>query len=191
MLDWVDALASFDKDGDYGVFSPLLEADGMPKQQAQSLRNASFQERINYIEGARQKLTPAFNTISTHTGLLGRFFRQELENRVSWARHPERGQRELALAKIWLDRYDYLRSTISLLEGLITQEIRGDHNDLEQREETREKLKEINPSFKPLIRLRNALAHGQRSYDKEINLLLSDETLLRQKLEQYISILVK
>jgi hypothetical protein len=29
MLDWVDALAPYDKDGDYGVFAPLLAADGM------------------------------------------------------------------------------------------------------------------------------------------------------------------
>jgi CRISPR-associated Csx2 family protein len=35
MLDWVDALAPYDKDGDSGVFAPLLRAVGMDKAKAE------------------------------------------------------------------------------------------------------------------------------------------------------------
>ena len=35
MLDWVEALAPYDKDGDSGVFAPLLPADGMDKGKAE------------------------------------------------------------------------------------------------------------------------------------------------------------
>jgi CRISPR-associated Csx2 family protein len=189
LLDWVDALASFDKDGDYGVFSSLLEAEGMPHPQAQALQNAAFLERVNHIEGARQKLTSTFEAIKTHPGLFGRFFRQELENRLLWARSPKIGQRELALAKIWLDRRDYLRSTIFLLEGLVTQEVyrlKGNHQDFQERDAARKNLSNNSRSFKKLDRLRNALAHGQRSDDDSIKRLLGDEKQLRAALEQYI-----
>jgi CRISPR-associated Csx2 family protein len=187
LLDWVDALASYDKDGDYGVFASLLSADGMPEDRAKALRNAAFFERVNHIEGARQNLTPTLEAIETHSGLFGRLFKQELESRIYWARNPERGQRELALAKTWLARRDYLRCAIFLLEGLITKEVfnhKENQNNHDDREKARDALKDQNLLFKKLDWLRNALAHGQRSQNQDVNQLLSDETRLRQMLEQ-------
>ena len=189
MLDWVDALSSYDKDGDYSVFSDLLVADGMPEGRARILEFAAFQERVNHIEGARQKLSASLEAISTHQGPLGSLFRPELEARVAWVRKPERGQRELALADAYLKRRDYLRTSIFLLEGLITREVdrrKGISNDREEREEARKALGDGNKRFKKLDWLRNALAHGQRSQDNEIAKLLNDENTLREAFKGFI-----
>ncbi|MER2554435.1 MAG: TIGR02221 family CRISPR-associated protein [Thauera sp.] len=189
MLDWVDALSSYDKDGDYGVFSSLLAADGMPKERAWTLEAAAFQERVNHLEGARQKLSASLEAIANHEGPVGRLFRPELEARVSWVRKPERSQRELALANAYLDRRDYLRGTIFLLEGLVTREVvrrRGIANNFKEREEASKALGQDNRQFRKLEWLRNALAHGQRSQDDETAKLLADENALRLALKRFI-----
>jgi hypothetical protein len=188
MLDWVDALASYDKDGDYGTFAGLLAADGMPEDKARNLEAAAFLERVNHIEGARQKLTTSLDAISTHTGPLGRLFKPELEARVGWVRKGERSQRELALAKAYLARRDYLRSAIFLLEGLVTREVfrrKGNHNDYGERDDARRFLGNDHNTFRKLDWLRNALAHGQRSEDRDTARLLNDEGTLQKALEQF------
>ena len=55
MRDWVDALSTFDKDGDYSVFAPLLQQQGMTDTDAKQLSQASFYERISNASQARQK----------------------------------------------------------------------------------------------------------------------------------------
>lgn len=188
MLDWVDALASYDKDGDYGAFAGLLADDGMAEDKARNLEAASFLERVNHIEGARQKLTTSLDAISTHTGPLGRLFKPELESRVGWVRKVERSQRELVLAKAYLGRRDYLRSAIFLLEGLVTREVfrrKGNHNDYGERDEARKFLGSEDRTFRQLDWLRNALAHGQRSADGETARMLNDEATLQKALEQF------
>ena len=189
MLDWVDALSSYDKDGDYSVFSGLLADDGMPEGRARILESAAFQERVNHLEGARQKLSASLEAIATHQGPLGSLFRPELEARVAWVRKPERSQRELALADAYLARRDYLRTAIFLLEGLITREVdrrKGIANNYEERDEARKALGQNDKRFKQLEWLRNALAHGQRSQDTATAKLLSDETALRDALQRFI-----
>lgn len=189
MLDWIDALSSYDKDGDYSVFSELLANDGMPEGQARILESAAFQERVNHIEGARQKLTASLDAIATHQGPLGSLFRPELETRVAWVRKPERALRELALANAYLARRDYLRTSIFLLEGLITREVdrrKGISKNYDEREEARKALGQDSKQFKKLEWLRNALAHGQRSQDNDTARLLNDENTLRDALKRFI-----
>ena len=66
MLDWVEALAVYDKSGDYGVFSGLLQADGMQPTRAQMLAQAAYFERSNNPVQARQNLMGAFNPVQAH-----------------------------------------------------------------------------------------------------------------------------
>lgn len=189
MLDWVDALSSYDKDGDYSVFSTLLAADGLPEERARALESAAFQERVNHIEGARQKLSASLDAIANIKGPVGSLFRPELEARVAWVRKPERSQRELALADAYLVRRDYLRCTIFLLEGLITREVyrrKGIGNAFKEREEAGKALGQDDKRFRKLQSLRNALAHGQRSQDDETAKLLADENALRNALKRFI-----
>lgn len=63
MLDWVDALSTFDKDGDYSVFAPLLQQQGMTDTDAKQLSQASFYERISNASNASQKIGTVFNKI--------------------------------------------------------------------------------------------------------------------------------
>lgn len=193
MLDWVDALSSYDKDGDYGVFAHLLAADGMAEARTRELEKAAFQERTNHIEGARQRLSASLDAITDHQGALGKLFRPELEARVAWVRKPERSLRELALAEAYLQRRDYLRCAILLLEGLVTREVdrcRGNPNAFEERDEARPALRE-RAQFRTLERLRNALAHGLRSNDKEVRRLLNDEAALQQMLRTSLNELAR
>ncbi len=184
MLDWVDALSTYDKDGDYGVFAKLLAADGMAAERTRELEKAAFQERTNHIEGARQRLSASLSAIASHDGALGKLFRPELEARVAWVRKPQRGLRELALAEAYLKRRDYLRTAIFLLEGQVTHEVDrhgGNTNDYDQREKARDALRSDH-HFRTLVNLRNALAHGLRSPSHEVRSLLNDEAALQQML---------
>lgn len=188
MLDWVDALSSYDKDGDYGVFASLLTEDGMVPDKAGKLRTAAFRERVNHIKGARQELTVSLNAISEHDGPLGGLFKGELERRIAWARRPERSQQELALAASYLERRDYLRTAIFLLEGLVTQEVfrrKGNDGDYTERNEARKALADGNRSFKTLDLLRNSLAHGSRSDNREVAALLTNEKSLQETLARF------
>jgi CRISPR-associated Csx2 family protein len=106
LLDWVDALSAYDKDGDYDVFSTLIAEEGMDGSAIKALQEASFLERVNHIEGARQKLTSAFKPIENAGGALIGLFKNELMQRISWAKAPDRSQRELTLAKSWFARRD-------------------------------------------------------------------------------------
>jgi CRISPR-associated Csx2 family protein len=54
MLDWVEALAPYDKDGDSGVFAPLLPADGMDKHGSYFSAHLSKLKKI-----LRRELGPA------------------------------------------------------------------------------------------------------------------------------------
>lgn len=192
MLDWVDALSSYDKDGDYSVFSSLLAEDGMPEGRARILESAAFQERVNHLEGARQKLSASLEAIAAHQGPLGSLFRPELEARVAWVRKPERGQRELALANAYLARRDYLRCAIFLQEGLITREVdrlKGISMRRQDRENAEMFLSQDSEAFKKLKWLRNALAHGQRSQDNDTAKLLSDENALKDAFKHFMKAL--
>jgi CRISPR-associated Csx2 family protein len=53
---WVDALDRFDASGDYGVFAPLLEADGVPRDKARCLEEAAFYERTFNLSDAARRL---------------------------------------------------------------------------------------------------------------------------------------
>lgn len=189
MLAWVDALGAYEQSGDYGAFAGLLAAEGLPRASADALRNAAYLERIGNSEGAKGKLTNVRDALATHDAPLGALFRDELISRLMWATEGLRGERELALARAWLARGDYLRATIYLQEGLVTSATyarRGRPNDRSDRESARAAMHEKLSEFKLLERLRNSLAHGQRAEDERVHGLLAEEHLLRAKLEDLV-----
>ena len=188
MLDWVDALASFKKDGDYGVFADLLHAAGLSDGDSEILRTAAFMERVNFMQGARERLDQPLKAVAQLTDPMVTLFREPLEKNLAWRREGSRGERELALAKTWLARGDYLRSAIFLQEGLITAEVlrplAGNPDEFQQRNEARQALHDELPDFRKLEKLRNALAHGQRPDDKTVSKVLGDEQELFKHLEK-------
>lgn len=155
---WLQALHTYDKDGDYGVFASLLGPAG------EQLAKAAFFERTSNAVKAREALTgwaSREDRIPAHDPAAV-LFGDALQERVSWHRIENRAAREAALARQYLDRGDYVRATIYGQESLVTaavEEAKGNPNDYADREATRKQLRE-NRAFRSLGELRNAMAHG-------------------------------
>jgi CRISPR-associated Csx2 family protein len=182
LLDWVDAIEAYRKDGDFGDVASLLEDEGLQTAPANELRKAAFYERTSNSVRASQALTSALPEMSIHPGMPGGLFVEELRNRVAWFRSGERADKELALADIYFERRDYLRTAIFMLESAVTREVfkrKENWNDYEQRDSARRTLCESSTHVRRLDSLRNALAHGVRSRDGEIARILEDEVACR------------
>lgn len=188
MLDWVDALATYDKDGDYGPFGRLLQADGMEPGRAKLLNKAAYFERTNNPVKARETLTSIFPSVETHEGPLGKLFRDELVKRVSWFRSAGRDAWEQSLALAYLQRRDYVRAATFMYEAFVTRatfQRKRDLNDFESRKESYSQARAENHEVKTLEYIRNSLAHGIRPQDDRDYRALMDENTLREKLSGF------
>ncbi|RMX01951.1 TIGR02221 family CRISPR-associated protein [Allofranklinella schreckenbergeri] len=193
MLDWVEALAVYENSGNYGVFAPLFEADGMAQQRTQMLSQAAYFERGSDPVQAAQNITGAFRHIQEHQGALGTLFSNHLTEHVGWFRQGQRPEWELALADRYLERKDYLRAIIYLFESRISRAVRdsgGDINDYDARDDAREDAR-ANPDFKLLGYLRNAMTHGVRPFNHEAKRLLQNERALAKELQRLRKVLFK
>jgi len=189
IADWLQALHTYDKDGDYGAFAPLLGPAGT------LLDEAAFFERTSNPVKAREKLT-------TWSGRADRFpsddpavalFSDALNSRVSWYRGSARADWERTLAQQYMDRQDYLRAAIYAQESAITAKVardRGNINDYQFRDEARAELKS-DTSFWILSQLRNALAHGVRPTDARILKIISTREMLDSTLRDLLRKLSK
>lgn len=186
IADWIQALNTYDKDGDYGVFGPLLGGDA-----GELLRQAAFFERSSNTVEARQKLTSWFqrdDRYSAEDPAAG-LFRDTLEERIRWHRGARRGDWESSLAWHYLDCGDYLRAAIYGLEATVTRRVyerKEDTNDFGARKDASTEL--AGPDRDPtpygkLALLRNAMAHGVRSPGKQTRTALKTETSLAERLE--------
>lgn len=187
MLDWVDALSIFDKDGDYGQFTDLLVQEGLAENEAYLLKQAAFFERTTNSSNARQKLSTVQKKLELLDSPIFGLFKEQLLNRLQWFKQANRGLQEQQLAKEYLERNDYIRAVIYALEGMVsakTFESNQDVNSYSDREENRQELKKENSSFKLFSNIRNALAHGLgRDAGQDIKRILSDEQKMQQSLK--------
>ena len=187
MLDWVDALTIFDKDGDYGQFTDLLVQEGLAENEAYLLKQAAFFERTTNSSNARQKLSTVQKKLELLDSPIFGLFKEQLLNRLQWFKQANRGLQEQQLAKEYLERNDYIRAVIYALEGMVsakTFESNQDVNSYSDREENRQELKKENSSFKLFSNIRNALAHGLgRDAGQDIKRILSDEQKMQQSLK--------
>ncbi|HPT49289.1 MAG TPA: TIGR02221 family CRISPR-associated protein [Accumulibacter sp.] len=186
MLDWVDALSSYDKDGDYSVFAPLLTADGMDPGRAELLARTAFFERTGNPVRARETLNSVFSSVEAHAGPLGGLFSANLKERIGWFRRGKRDDWELALADAYGERGDYLRCVTYMYEAFITRACneRSDNpNDFQQRKDAYTHARGAKPMVARLEYLRNALAHGVRPRSEQTTKTLDDESSLRRELK--------
>lgn len=184
MLDWVDALAVYEHSGNYGVFAPLLQKDGMQQDRASMLAQAAYFERNGNPVQAKQSLSGAHNHVRDHQGPLGELFKDTLTEHIGWFRQGNRADWELALADRYLARQDYLRAITYLCEAYIsraTEKFGGNSNQFEDRDMAF-KNADKNPDVWLLKHLRNAMAHGVRSDNRDAKRLLQDEQALDKKL---------
>lgn len=185
MLDWVESLATYEKDGDYGVFAPLLERDGMPHEKAVLLQKAAFFERTGNPVRAAETLRSVFEAISQHMGALGGLFRDSLTQRVSWFRKNGRSAWEQSLSDAYLERGDYLRAATYLYESVITRatvDSGCDPNNFADRKAAYEPFR--NESSRDLEFLRNSMAHGIRPMGKRSAQHLQSQAALSSKLSE-------
>lgn len=184
MLDWTEALAVYDKSGDYGVFGQLLKDDGMDKKKADLLTQAAFYERTSNPVKASEKLSSVFDDIRSHSGAIGRLFADALSKRINWFRLSNRAEKERALAEAYLEHKDFLRATTYFFESEVTQatiNAKEDFNDYEARDAAFKAVQ--NDQHKQLKKLRNSMAHGLRGNDKEVTQYLKDEPSLSSRLK--------
>lgn len=117
---WVSALDRFDASGDYGVFAPLLEADGVPADKASCLEQASFYERTFDLGSAALKLQTfgmaMMNGLAGASGL----FQRQLEERLAWINEKDLSTRQRKLAQQYLSRNDFVRAAVFAWEALVS-----------------------------------------------------------------------
>ncbi|MCB1975239.1 MAG: TIGR02221 family CRISPR-associated protein [Burkholderiaceae bacterium] len=184
MLDWVEALAVYENSGNYGVFAPLLQQDGMQADRAHMLAQAAYFERSSNPVQAKQNLSGAHAHVREHQGPMGNLFRDTLTEHIGWFRHGSRADWELALADRYLARQDYLRTITYLCEAYIsraTEKFGGNVNQFEDREEAFKEA-DKNQDVWLLKHLRNAMTHGVRTDNRDAKRLLQDQQALDSKL---------
>lgn len=184
IADWVQALHTYDKDGDYGAFANLLDWD--QGQSGNLLREAAYFERTSNPVKARERLNtwrklPDRFPVDDPAALL---FRDELERRLAWVRGGNRAAWEGALGWQHLERGDYVRALIYGMEAVISAEVvrqKDNLNDFDDRDRCRRSLMDKD-DFKSLNNLRNALAHGVRPFDQRLTKIISDPKALPKTL---------
>jgi len=198
IAEWVKALNSFDKDGDYGVFSELLEADGLTKKQTKHLKNAAFCERIFNVPQAAKKLTAFSQNTPEELPGMGSLFSDTLSKHIEW---PTKGnlydhQRELAYS--FLEKNDYCRSAVLGVEAFVTHRMlsRGDNQEnicnYQQRDPVSRDVNGIsNPqkreAFRLLKKLRNTMAHSNTPEGHEVIEAMQSASNLESKLRNLMN----
>lgn len=197
IADGLQALASFDKDGDYGVFVPLLQQAGLPPEITQDLKAAAYFENILNVGEATGKLRKIkLNQVplKPEADLL----LPAIHTRLDWLDEKKQFEKQTKLAKRALDRHDYLRATLYAYEAIITRLCQiggGRAEDFDSREQIRKDYESEQKKhrgqeyddYKQLKNLRNQIAHGTRGSVGDIQKIMLDETLMQQTLIKLIA----
>lgn len=191
---WIDALDRFDATGDYGVFSELLIADGVPRDKAECLRAAAFHERTFNLADAARKLNTFLSELDRQLPGASGLFQNKLRERLAWVKKGSLADHQRTLAYQYLWRADYVRAAIFGWEAVVTRECeaRGcNANDFKGGRDVAigeledEIQNDQHPDWKrhaywTLKNLRNALAHGTEPPKRYRHLLREPDTLARE-----------
>lgn len=193
---WVDALASFEASGDYGLFARLLERDGVPADKARCLQEAAFFERTFNVSDAARKLNSFLPILDEPLPGASGLFQKRLKERLAWVREGDLAAQQRKLAFEHLKRGDYVRAVIFGYEGLLTRLCREQARDpldfAARRQVADEFGRELRAgehadwkrdAFRTLSHLRNALAHGTPPYGEHLRRVLRDAQALRGEIE--------
>lgn len=193
IADGLQSLSSFDKDGDYGVFLPLLQKSGLDADIAQRLREAAYFENILNVGEATGKLRQAMDGLKQ--AVLepdAQLFLPLITERISWLEEDRQFQKLTHLAERALERKDYLRSILYAYEAVITRLCQRENRPItsfEDREEARRQYEaglnqgsEEKNDYALLKNLRNQVAHGTRGQTAEVQRNLLSEEKMRNTL---------
>ncbi len=195
---WVDALDRYDASGDYGVFAPLLEADGVPADKARCLAEAAFHERSFNLADARRKLLTFLPVLEAPLPGASGLFQKRLAERLRWVREESLDEHQRRLAYFYLGRRDYVRAAVLAWEAILSRQCAqdgldpndyGEDGDRGQAEANlRASLQRAGVRWgespqRRIKDLRNALAHGSPPHSPELGRALSDPEALGRLLE--------
>ncbi|MFN3717138.1 MAG: TIGR02221 family CRISPR-associated protein [Thiobacillus sp.] len=198
IADGVQALATFDKDGDYGVFEPLLRDAGLQEDARQALRKAAYYENILNVGAATGELRRVRQMLDTATlKPEGQLLLPAIEKRLAWLDEDRQFEKQTRLARQAFARSDYLRATLYAFEATISrlcQIERVPIDDFDKREEVRKnyetRLKQDRTDEREayflLKNLRNQVAHGTRGSVGEVQQALLNQSVMREKLADLI-----
>ena len=190
---WLDALDRFDATGDYGVFAPLLEEDGVPADKAQCLKDAAFLERTLNVPDAARKLRTFLPSLDKPLAGASGLFQHRLKERLRWATATPLSEQRRKLAHQYLKRRDFVRAAMFGWEACVSRvcEQRGismsDFGEEQQavRDFEREADHATRRGIQSLRALRNALAHGEPppKWQANAQAALKDPQKLAKELE--------
>jgi CRISPR-associated Csx2 family protein len=198
---WVGALDRFDATGDYGVFAPLLEADGVPGDKARCLEEAAFYERtFNLSDAVRKLRTFRLAMTGSLPGASG-LFQSKLNERLRWIDEQDPSAQQRRLARQYLARNDFVRAAAFAWEALVSAACPGyDWHNRQVREDAQAALDgkfsmpDCDPAqaaaFHTIRILRNALAHGTPPQNPRYRRLLDSPERLREALQHAIDCLL-
>lgn len=200
IADGLQALASFDNDGDYGIFVPLLQQAGLSPESTQALKEAAYFENILNVGEATGKLRKAHESGLNQAQLKPEadLLLPTIRERLDWLNEKRQFEKQTQLAKRSLKRKDYLRATLYAYEAVITklcQMHNGRPEDFESREQIRKDYEaaqknlrgQEHDDYKLLKNLRNQIAHGTRGSTGDIQKIMLDETLMQQTLTKLLA----
>jgi CRISPR-associated Csx2 family protein len=199
IANWVGALKSFDKDGDYSVFADLLETDGLTTKQTKPLKEAAFFERIFNVSQAARKLTAFRNDVPENLPGIGYLFTDILKNRTEWAEKNNVYIRQRDMAYSFLGKQDYQRAAIFAVEAFLTHLCKQNNrkiSDYHQRKATEHDFLDRNlgetekiADFELLKKIRNTMAHVNEPRG-EVKTMMEDKNP-QQRLETELRKLMK
>ncbi len=201
IADWIEALAVYERSGDYGVFAGLIggETGGL-------LAKAGFLETVNRIGQARTRLRDALKRIEQPAGDPALpLFRDELRRRIGWAEGENYYLRQRELAYEYLRRGRHLNAVLTGWEAFTTRlqheggrrldpdnpEHRDQvRRDFDARERRRHPRSDRYRAYDTLRRLRNAVAHGSQPKGEEVQRALSDREAMEHLLRELFAVLL-
>jgi hypothetical protein len=195
---WIDALDRFDATGDYGVFAPLLLADGVPADKADCLKAAAYHERIFNLRDAARGLRTFLPVLDAPLPGAAGLFQKKLAERLRWAGKDSLHEHQRSLAYVYLNRRDYVRAAVLAWEAVITRECehggldaddfgeegeRGQAEALLKARLQQQGTRWQDSPHRRLKDLRNALAHGSPPWSPVVRKALGDPDQLFRLLE--------
>jgi CRISPR-associated Csx2 family protein len=200
IADGLQALASFQQDGNYRVFVPLLRNAGMAAATCEQLSQAAYFENILNAGEATGHLRKALTGLSSDqsTSAEGQLLLPVIRERLQWVAENRQFEKLTRLARQALERGDYLRATLYAFETVITRLCHrhgGDAGDFDRRERLRSdyegRLRQRHDQewddYRLLKNLRNQVAHGSRGNLAEVQQVLLHEEQMRATLERLIT----
>jgi CRISPR-associated Csx2 family protein len=192
---WISALDRFDTSGDYGVFAPLLEADGLPADKAHCLIDAAFYENTTQIPNAARSLHTVIPELEKPLNGASKLFQEQLKKRLQWAKDNNLAKQQHVLALRALNHGDYLRACILGFEALISHQVHAvnqDPHNFDHRKAAENLIKEGNHSqwfsqaYWDLKNLRNSMAHGTPPDIQHLEKLIKNRERLPKALESLL-----